>query len=241
MLTHDKIPDGTRPGVSLTPCGFLVAALLTASCGHGHLVPGKSAHLIAEGSGSAVDVDNGVRVVATCDDQHDLQARLPDSVTPIKVRIVNHSDHSLRVLYERFTLKARDGKVYRALPVVPLDHDGFVDEVGPVRPLYAAENFQVAPRYGDVYPSLTAWPTPLARDEASYEETYHRWGRNHPTREVRRMALPEGVLGPGGVMAGYLYFESPIDSERRLTFTADLESGRSGSSIAEIAIPLRVD
>jgi hypothetical protein len=215
--------------------------MVGGACAHGQLVPGASAQVVADAPRAAVAVVNDIRVVADCDDWRDLADRLPKKVTPIKVRIVNHSQSNLRVLYESFELLGRHGRVYRALPVIPLDHSELVAKSGPVDPMFAVANFQVAPRYHDVYPSLDSWPTPLARDEATYTKSYRQWGGAPPQRELRRMALPEGVLGPGGEITGYLYFENPIGVEDRVTFRAEMDAGRTDQVVATIKIPLRVD
>jgi hypothetical protein len=98
----------------------------------------------------------------------------------------------------------------------------------------------VAPRYHDLYPSLAAWPHPLERDEAFSNQQYQRWGQGLPTRAMQRMGLPEGVLGDGGEISGFLYFEEATKRETRLTFRADIDDEQQGGQLAEIKIPFRV-
>jgi hypothetical protein len=219
----------------------LLVVLLVSACSHGHLVPAKNARLVEGAHGAAVDVEGGVRVVASLDDWRGVGDELPDELTPIKIRVVNHSARPITILNERFSLRGRKGHVYRAVPAIPLEHETQLAGLGPLRPFFAASNFSVAPRYHDVYPQLEAWPTPLARDESRNTRTSKRWKGHPPGRELCRMALPEGVLGPEGEITGYLYFEDPTASESTLTLDAELVSAQGPDAVASVEIPLRVD
>ena len=163
---------------------------------------------------------------------------LADHLTPVKVRVVNRSGHPVQILYERFSLVGAGGHTYRPLPVVPLEHDG---SGARLLPFFASANFFVGPRYRDVYPSLDAWPEPLPRDDAFYQRQYRRWGQMHPTPQMMRSALPEGVLGDGGEMSGYLYFENATRHEDRVKFKVELDEGHGGEVVASVDVPLRVD
>ncbi len=188
---------------------------------------------------AAVTNSDGVRLVATFDDLRGLQRELPGNIAAVKIRIVNHSDHDLRLLYEDFRLVGKRGHVYHALPVIPLDHRELVARVAPLRPIYATENFQVAALYQDIYPSLPPSPVPMTRDKTLYDTAYGRWGGGLPPTELRRMAMPEGTLEPAGEITGYLYFENPIGSESHLTLKATL--GGPASEPKTLTIPLQVD
>ncbi len=234
------LADSRRPRAWDLVIAALAASAL-ASCAHSRLVPAEGAKLVRDGEGATLQVDDGVRFVATLDDWRGLGDKLPDDVTPIKVRIVNHSGQSIAILYERIALIGRKGKAYRALPVVPLVDDGAKGGRQEIRPIFATAKFQVAPRYSDVYPSLAPGPNRLPRDEDYYRKAYSAWHGALPSREIRRMALPEGVLAPGGELTGYLYFENPIDTESKVTLSAELPSGRTDTVVGRIDIPLRVD
>jgi hypothetical protein len=211
------------------------------SCGHGRLIPAENARLVDGAPDVAVDVKDGVRVVASLDDWRGVAGALPDELTPIKVRVVNHSQRPITILGERFSLTGRKGHRYRAVPAIPLEHAALVAGMGPLRPFFATSNFSIAARYRDVYPQLEAWPTPLPRSDPRAERADGRWNGHPPNRELCRMALPEGVLGPEGEITGYLYFENPTGSERTLTLDADLPSAQDAGPGTSIAIPLRVD
>ena len=106
--------------------------------------------------------------------------------------------------------------------------------------MYASTKFFVSARFRDVYQTLEAWPEPLARDESLYEQQYRRWGETHPPFEVVRMGLPEGVLGDGGVVSGFLFFDNPLGHESRVTFEAEFDKSDGQDAVAAVKIPFRV-
>jgi hypothetical protein len=223
--------------------GLLVIAstFVAASCAHGRLVPADSADRLPDAPGAAVAVAGGVRIVANPSDARGLGRELPPGITPIEIRVVNHSDRSVTILYERFTLEGPKGRRYRVVPAIPLDHASLLAGMGPIRPIFATSRFQVAPRYHDIYPQLDAWPTPLSRDASFARDAGERWTGQAPVREVCRMELPEGVLGPQGEITGYLYFEDPTRSETSLVLDAELLSERDGDAATSLKIPLKVE
>jgi hypothetical protein len=217
--------------------GFGAAALVAAGCGHGRMRPAETAHVVPGApTYAALEVD-GVRIAAGGDEWAGSPKDLGERLTPVKVRIVNHSGKPLRVLYEDFELAGARGRKYRPLPVVPIDHDAR----DPVRPTFGADKFFVGPRYHDIYPSLPAWERQLPRDESFYQRQYGRWSAELPTREMKRMALPEGVLADGGQITGFVYFEDATRRESRVTFRADLAGDDDGQTVAAIEIPFEID
>jgi hypothetical protein len=221
---------------------IVASALAGASCAHGgHLVPAAEAHRIPDAPAAAVAVAGGVRVVANLSDARGLGAELPAGITPIEIRVVNHGDRPVTILYERFTLEGPEGRRYRVVPAIPLDHASLLAGMGPIRPIFSASGFQVAPRYHDIYPQLDAWPKPLLRDARLSEDAGERWTGHAPARNVCRMELPEGVLAPDGEITGYLYFEDPTRSEQALTLDAELLADEGDAPVASVKIPLKVE
>ncbi|HEX3904235.1 MAG TPA: hypothetical protein VH853_15460 [Polyangia bacterium] len=220
----------------------LLSALCLAglSCAEGRMLPAASAHTVPGAPAAGAEEVEGVRVSAEGDDWDAAPVDLSTRFTPVKVRIVNHSGAPARIEYQEFTLVGGHGHVYRAIPVVPLDHPTPVDGDGTINPIYAGSNFFVAPRYHDVYPTFAAWPHPLVRDDAPSDGRGQRWGGGLPTRAMRRMGLPEGVLADGGEISGFLYFEDATKRESRLTFRAEIDDEQQGDQLAEIKIPFRV-
>ena len=128
---------------------------------------------------------------------------------------------------------------YRPIPVLPLDSDAR-KHVLRLAPLYASSKFYVAPGFRDVYATLEPWSAPLQRDAATHDELFRRWG-DKLTTDLLRMALPEGVLDDGGIVTGYLFFESPLSKESRVTFAADFDAGDGDGTVASIEIPFKVE
>lgn len=216
------------------------AVVFLASCGHGALAPSAAATVVPNAPTAAFSVAEGVRCSANVGAWNGHDGTLPEFVVPVKVRIKNESGRAIRVLYEEFALLGTKGRSYRPIPVLPID-DEARKRVQPMSPLYASTGFFVAPRFHDVYATLESWSVPLQRDEALHGELFRRWGSRPPDRQMMREALPEGVLGDGGILTGFLFFESPLDREDRVTFQADFDAGDGRQKVASIEIPFRVE
>lgn len=67
-----------------------------------------------------------------------------------------------------------------------------------------------------------------------YNEHYYSYWRELPTPDMRRRALPDGVLESGGRAEGWFYFEKVQDNVDRLTFRADLVHAETGRQFGEI-------
>src|SRR3569833_2560538 len=200
------------PAMSRTTLALLVAGLAAViGCGHGRLVPLVAVLLVFGFFVVAFVVADGLRCTAESTAWEGRPGELPPSVMPIKVRIRNDSDKPVRVRYEDFALLGANGRRYRSLPLVPLQHGG----TSAIRPIYAASKFFVAPLLHDVYPDLPVWANALPRDEALYDREYAKWGPSGPGRHVRREGLPEGVVDAGGSVTGFLFFEDPTRQEGR--------------------------
>jgi hypothetical protein len=210
--------------------------LLAAGCGHARLTPAPTAERVPGVPGAAFLVVDGIGCSA------DAQAwqgggKLPDSVTPVKVRVANSSGRPIRLLYQDFALVGTHGHRYLPVPVLPLAPDA---EATRLDPIYASSKFFIAERFHDVYQGVDAWPQPLGRDEDTYETQYRLWGRERPSSDVVRMGIPEGVLADGGIISGFLYFERPVH-EDRVTFDAEFDSSEGQATVASVKIPFRVE
>jgi hypothetical protein len=213
-----------------------VAALAAAGCGHGRMLPAESANMVPGAPNFAASEVDGVRIAAG-GEWEGRPKNLSDHLTPLKVRIINRSGKAVRVLYEDFVLAGARGRKYRPLPVVPIEHSARER----LRPSFAAQKFFVGPRYRDVYPSLPAWERQIPRDEEFYQRQYDRWSSDLPTREMKRMALPEGVLADGGQITGFVFFEDAASRESKVTFRADLAGDEDGETVASIEIPFQIN
>jgi hypothetical protein len=220
------------------------AALLwgaAVGCSHAHILPASDAHVIPGAPTAAVAEENGIRLAADGDDWSGRPADLPERLTPVKVRIVNHSGRPVQILYERFALTPAHGHAHYPLPPVPLEDQHPPDGFGTLLPIYASASFFVAPLLHQIYPSLEPWRLALPRDPDYYQRQYARWPDQLPTREMQRMGLPEGVLADGGQISGFLYFENVTGSHQRLELQAALEDGEKDGPVANLEIPFRVE
>ena len=134
----------------------------------------------------------------------------------------------------------KKGRTYRPIPVLPIDADAR-KRIPRLDPLYASSKFYVAPGFRDVYASLDPWSTPLQRDETLYDELFRRWGNQRLRLNLLRMALPEGVLDDGGIVTGFLFFESPLAKESHVTLAAEFDASDGGGTVASIEIPFKVE
>jgi len=221
--------------------GAVALALMPLACGHGRMLPAASARVLPDAPNFAVVELAGVRVAASGNDWTGRPTDLADHLTPVKVRIVNHSGKAIQILYERFVLAGGRGHRYRPLPPVPLFHDKPLDAVATLRPIFAPASFFVRPAYRDIYPSIPPWPTRLRSDDRFYETQYQLWGEDLPTVEMQRLGLPEGVLADGGELSGFLYFEDATRRESQVVFKADLREGKGEDAVTSIAIPFHIE
>lgn len=220
--------------------GAVLGASLMLACGHGgKLVPEKSAQVILGAETAAVAVVDGVRCSANGDAWQGTPKDLTSEVIPVKVRIKNNSGRPIALLYERFSLVGKKGRQYFPVPLVPIPADA--DSGRPLRPVYAAEKFFVAPKLRNVYRTLEPWPNPFDRNDVLYRRNYAKWGDDLPSRDMLERGMPEGVLGDGGTISGFLYFDGAAAREDRLLFKADVNEGNGDERVALIEIPFRVE
>lgn len=224
--------------MTLLAAGWAIAGS-ASGCGHGRMLPSSAASRVPGAPEAAVAEDRGVQLSADGDDWEGRPENLPERLTPIKVRIVNHSGRPIEILYERFVLAGGRGVRYQPLPPVPLEHQKPIDDAGTVKPIFAAAGFFIARRYQDIYPSLPPCSRAFPRRDGFWLTQYRHWPDDLPTREMQRLGLPEGVLADGGKISGYLFFEDATRRESRLTLEADLDDGPA--RVAEIEIPFRVE
>jgi hypothetical protein len=220
--------------------GLAFVATATGGCGHGTMVPAPSASIVPNAPSAAYSIADGVRCSANVGAWSGKPDEIPSFVVPVKVRIKNDSGKPIRVRYQDFALMGKKGRSYRPVPVLPLDPTAR-QQIPELEPMYESWKFFVAPGFHDVYARLQPWNAPLERDEELYDRLFDLWGKRRPTRDVLRLALPEGVLDDGGILTGYLFFESPLAREDRVTFEASFNGGDGRTTIASIEIPFKVE
>jgi hypothetical protein len=172
---------------------------------------------------------------------------VPDHVTPILVDLINGSRSPLRIEYRLFSLQAGTGQALTALPPFNVYGSATQPRVqrdgGAIELSYAAERFEVAPFYADLYSELSPYRGPFVADQRFYGAGYAHWkqtGGALPTRTMRLMALPEGVLQPGGRIGGYLYFQKVPSDAARVQLDFSLVDAKTGRLFAIASLPFVV-
>lgn len=111
------------------------------------------------------------------------------------------------VRYNLMSLTDVDGHRFNVMP--PYDVSGSVTETHRGRnPAYGLNRFAVAPYLAHYYPGSLRYSGAFAYDPSYYSPyvtAYHE--HKLPTAEMVERALPEGVLSPGGVAIGFVYFQ----------------------------------
>jgi hypothetical protein len=210
---------------------------------------------------------DGVRIIAAANEWNGKPADLGKRVTPIRVRIENHSGHPLRIAYDDFDLKAQNGNTFAALPPTKISGTQYVgDNIQPrhsaafvnaafypadddedegarvvITPDFDWDGFYTAPYWGFGYNGLSPWPYAWAPDYGYYGMYYPYMKRiKLPTRSMLRKAIPEGVIENNGFVSGFLYFQKPDVGREQLEFTAKLVDARTGQQFGTIQIPFIV-
>jgi hypothetical protein len=122
---------------------------------------------------------------------------------------------------------------------VTIDNDG--DR--PIRVAYASfalsttrgERFEVVPPL-DVRGQITK-PTVID----AYDTYWKRTEVPLPTPKMLEVALREGVLEPGGIVRGFLYFDKVDDEISRLSLTVKLAAAESGETLVDVTMPFAVE
>jgi len=142
-------------------------------------------------------------------------------------------------MYRDFTLEHPSGMRVTPLPPFSMRAAGPLRTTAVQVPAFRHHGFFVAPGYRWYYPGLRAWHRPFPFDPFFYDTYYARWRLPLPTEDMLEHALPEGVLEPGGTVAGFLYFpDLPDEAQGVFTFRADLSEETNGKNVARLDVPL---
>jgi hypothetical protein len=217
----------------------LVTGLAVAACGSStaELTPGPGAQPSPQMHGGAVAEFAGIRVNASADRWSGDPANLESEVTPVLVRIENTSLRPLVIRYQNFEFMDPAGRNYQAIPPYKIDES--MTEAVTV-PAYEWHSFAVAPHLSRYYYGRRSWGDPFFYDAAWFSDRYTVWRRIElPTPDMVRMALPEGVLEPGGSAEGFIYFDLK-DDDAQITFSMNLVTP-GGIHFGKVQIPFTVD
>lgn len=220
-------------------CGVLLLLAGTACTPPPELEPAPRANETPGVGEGATSVEHGVTVEARAGAWSGAPAALQTEVTPMLVKITNGGPVPIRIQYDELHLVSRTGRMFAAIP--PFDVKGAVTQritsyVSPIT------SFTVAPYLSGYYPDLMPAVVPFAYDPVYYDNYYTTFvERELPTADMVQRALPEGVLGPGGSIGGFVYFEHIGDDVAGATFRADLVNARTGAQFGMVTIPFVVE
>jgi hypothetical protein len=170
---------------------------------------------------------------------------IEQGLLPIKVRIDNHTDRPLKLRYEDLALVGFSGDRYFALPIHNVLLAGTEsgkkakDKISVEVPKFAQVSFRIAPSYSEIFPNSEAFPSHFDQNR-TYTE-YHRsqWDPElKPTLEMFSRLLPEGVLGAGGYVSGFLYFQEVEGWERGLRLEMAVVRGDQETASATVNVPV---
>lgn len=214
---------------------FLLFALVLFSCStQVRLLPlgDKIADLPNAASEKVADISVLIETQAWSGDPAILS-----KVTPVRVTIQNKSGNLIRVRSSEFAFVSDNGQRYSALP--PYDVKGSVEKQ--VTPGFACDHFMIAPYYSGYFPDIEACPDDFTYDQVYYNNYYPDWAQFQlPTREMLRLALPDGVVDVGGYVSGFLYFQNISTKEQRVKFIAKLINAVNGDLMGTVSMPFKV-
>lgn len=177
------------------------------------LAPAPEANRLDEHA--AIAASGGVRVLARTEAWRGTPADPDGDVTPILITITNESERAIRVDYGELRLIGSDGGHYRALPLSRIGRERHPSPYFFGAPLSTGTVFWVHPAYWNTLePAL-------------------------PTDDMRRKALPEGMLEPGESAGGFVYFEHLPSDARRVVLRAEFR-GPGGARAARLHIPFEM-
>ncbi len=207
-------------------------------------LPTAQAVAVAGDRAAAVAEESGVRLVANGDAWRGSPANLERSLTPVSVRVENHSGRALSLKSEHFTLVG--GSRFRYSAVDLLELRGVAGRQ--LEPGSGTGGAGVGTRmhWGRrPYPYGPGWSGPGWYDP--FWGPYYQGPRGHPacqeqlpTEDMLEEALPEGILENGGTVTGFLYFQGVAHRESSVTLQARLVDATTGETFGALDIPFQV-
>jgi len=229
--------------------GLLGTAVVLALAGcipETRLQPRPDARSLTEDPTAAVAEAQGVRLIADGAAWEGHPRNLERRLTPVELRVENHSGRTLSIRYALFALVGESRFHYAALSPLLMQE---ANEAGPtcIAGYVPRRSWSLGatwgPRRGWRYPGRPWWPNPYY--DPFYDPFY---GPQHdvrceeplPTQEMLDRALPEGTLENGGTVAGFLYFQGVGNRERQVILQARLVDASTGEPFGELSIPFQV-
>lgn len=167
---------------------------------------------------------------------------IDEEVTPLRLTIENGSARPIALRYENLDLVTGDGRTFSALPLYQIEgevQEPVVYRGNPIAdPGFVGEGYLPAPYYRGVYPGYPVYSGPFAYNWG-FGNAYRTYYADIPlpTDRMQTLALPEGVLEPGGRVEGWIYFERLPDEVRQAQLRVDLDDARTGRTLNEVRVP----
>ena len=183
----------------------------------------------------------GVHITVTADAWTGLPPDIGE-IEPLLVTIENNSGVPLRIRYDQFSAVGPTGDRKRALPPFEIRGTEWVDPYYlPGAYPFAADRFWVAPHLGGFYPGLRPFGGPFIYDPWFYSSYYPSWRVGLPTQDMLSQALPEGVVEPGGKIAGFLYIEDKPKEGKHARFVYDIVNAETQERLGRVEVPIEID
>ncbi|NMO18176.1 hypothetical protein HPC49_32365 [Pyxidicoccus fallax] len=226
------------------------ALLLAAGCiPETQLRPTTDAQRVQGGSDAARAEASGVTLVADGAAWKGTPENLERSLTPVLVRLENHSGRPLRLQYGDFALVGTESRFrYSAVPPLAINNGGLASAsqgTGGSGRTSLYLGFGTGWGYGP-YSSWSYWPrgpfvgpyyNPFYPDPYWYGQACQE---PLPTADMLSQVLPEGTLGDGGRVGGFLYFQGVAARESRVVLQARLVDANTGEPMGTLDIPFQV-
>ncbi len=224
-------------------------ALVIAGCiPETQLQPRPDARSLAGDPSAAVAEAQGVRLVADGASWKGHPSNLERRLTPVELRVENHSGRRLNIRYTFFDLLGESRFQYAALSPLRMDeaNDARPSCVASYRPGYwrlgVSWGYQSAWRPSAPW-RRAWWPSPFYDpfyDPYYGPPPYVRCEEPLPTQDMLDRALPEGTLENGGTISGFLYFQGVGERERQVVLQARLVDATTDEPFGQLTIPFQV-
>ena len=240
--------------------GLAAAALfLVAGCiPETRLQPSPEAQLLQGHRDAARAEGSGVVLLADGAAWKGHPGDLEHSLTPVLVRLENHSGHTLRIQYDDFALVGAESRFrYAAVPPLSLREGVASAEPGTGgsghhhthTSVYLGLSYSGPGWYGGFYRPYLGYYGPFVGPypygpfyDPFYPYPYYGYSCHEPlpSADMLQRALPEGTLADGGRVEGFLYFQGVAERESRIVLQARLVDANTGEPLGTLDIPFQV-
>lgn len=235
----------------LTLLGAALFPLALSACVHqASLKPDPSAQSLPGNPQTALAEAGGVRVLASGESWKTQDSQSSDRLTPIEIRVENHSGRTLQISHEDFSLNGDTGTSYGAIAATPgneqigktrlssLAPDARYQRMSIYVPVTATcdqQRLVDAPYLAYSY----AGPTPPVGLQPYVPEAYDAACRSK-TPQTLAGALPEGTLPDGATTSGIVYFQGLGKRESSVRLNVSLVDSSNRQPLGQVSIPLSV-